>query len=623
MESNDNVRNSAAEVIERTYRDRSTRFADRASRLAKYVHLVSTGRMVTFCAAVGCLVLASSNQAVQTVALVGSGLLLGSCAHLAVLHERLLRRHRYYDELHQINEHSLASMSRRWEQMRLVATEVPEVHAALDEDLDLFGWGSLFHLVCRASTPIGIGTLRDWFLHPAKPSVILKRQQAVAELTPQLELRQELEVRGRILAGSSQAFLDWTAARPWLSRRPWLRRLSIALGIVPSLVVALMLTNLIRPEMGLATVFLAVIANLVFIATFGARFHETFRKASSRHAGVREYVALFDLMAHVPETSDALAEIGQTAADRQHGACVGLRSLRRIMQIGNSHGDTFKTVMYLPLQVFFLWDSHVLAVLERWQRRWRKDARRWFEALGELEALSSLAALAHDNPAWPFPTVDLRAPKGIEASGLAHPLLPEKVRVANDVTVGPPGTFLLVTGSNMSGKTTLLRALGANVVLAQAGAPVSAVSVRMSPLVPATVMQIDDSLVEGVSMFMAALNELKRVVDLARRFSGRSDQTVIYLLDEVLRGTNTLERQIAARKVIGHLLAAGAIGAISSHDLDLAGTEPLAQACTAVHFCESIESDSQGPRMTFDYKMRPGVATSANALKLLKHVGLD
>jgi hypothetical protein len=504
--------------------------------------------------------------------------------------------------------------------MRLTAAEVPDSHATLDEDLDLFGWGSLFHLACRSNTPLGIATLRDWLLHPAQPSVILERQQAVAELSPELELRQELELRGRILAGSPRIFLDWTEGRSWLSGQPWLKGLSIVLGIVPSLLVALMLANLVPPETGMASIFLAVVVNLVFTATFVARIHGIFRKASSGHAGIRHYVALFDLMARMPGESSPLVGLRQTAADQHHGACARLRNLRRVIELS---GLRRVLLLYFPLQVFFLWDFHVLALLERWQRRSRKHARRWFEALGELEALASLAALAHDNPDWPFPTVDAAALEGMEASGLGHPLLPGQLRVANDVTLGPRGTFLWITGPNMSGKTTMLRALGTNIVLAQAGAPVCAVGVRMSPLVLATVIHVDDSLVEGVSMFMAALYRLKPVVDLARRLSARSGQILVCLLDEVMRGTNTQERQIAVRKVLGHLLAEGAIGAISSHDVDLASTQRLEGACTAVHFRESIESGPQGPRMTFDYQMRPGVATSTNALRLLELVGLD
>jgi DNA mismatch repair ATPase MutS len=196
--------------------------------------------------------------------------------------------------------------------------------------------------------------------------------------------------------------------------------------------------------------------------------------------------------------------------------------------------------------------------------------------------------------------------------------------VANDVTLGPPGTFLLVTGSNMSGKSTLLRSLGVNVVLAQAGGPVCATSLSLPPLALATSILVEDSLEDGVSFFMAELLRIRKVVDAASRAEGEG-RTLLYLLDEILRGTNTRERQIAVRRVLSYLLAKGALGAISTHDLELAEIPELAAASEAVHFRESFApgAEREGkPVMTFDYQLRSGVATTANALKLLDLVGL-
>jgi len=196
--------------------------------------------------------------------------------------------------------------------------------------------------------------------------------------------------------------------------------------------------------------------------------------------------------------------------------------------------------------------------------------------------------------------------------------------VANDVTLGPPGTFLLVTGSNMSGKSTLLRSIGVNVVLAQMGGPVCAESLRLPPVTVATSILIEDSLADGVSFFMAELLRIRQVVDAADRAAAEGG-TLLYLLDEILRGTNTRERQIAVRRVLTHLLAKGALGAVSTHDLELAEIPELASAVKPVHFRESFEpgAEREGkPVMTFDYKLRPGVATTANALKLLDLVGL-
>jgi DNA mismatch repair ATPase MutS len=235
-----------------------------------------------------------------------------------------------------------------------------------------------------------------------------------------------------------------------------------------------------------------------------------------------------------------------------------------------------------------------------------------------------LATLHFDHPGWNFPQLD-DGPAGagpcVEAANLAHPLLPPDRAVGNDVVVGPRGTFLLVTGSNMSGKSTLLRALGVNCVLAQMGAPVCGDRLRLPPLTIAASMRVQDSLAQGVSYFMAELHGLKAVVDLAenRRTAGTP---VLYLLDEILQGTNTAERQLAARHIIRRLVDTGAIGAVSTHDLALAGAPELADAAVAVHFTESFTRGPAGPAMHFDYKLRQGVATSTNALKLMEIVGL-
>jgi DNA mismatch repair ATPase MutS len=210
----------------------------------------------------------------------------------------------------------------------------------------------------------------------------------------------------------------------------------------------------------------------------------------------------------------------------------------------------------------------------------------------------------------------------LAARDLGHPLLPAARRVGNDVTVGPAGTFLLVTGSNMSGKSTLLRAIGLNAVLAQAGGPVCAASLRLPPVRLATSILVEDSLASGVSFFLAELLRIKGVVAAAAEAKARG-AVLLYLLDEVLRGTNSVERQIAVRRVLRHLLSRGALGAVSTHDLELAAGAGIAEAARPVHFRETLAPDPDGPRMSFDYRLRPGPATTTNALELLRQVGLD
>ena len=309
-------------------------------------------------------------------------------------------------------------------------------------------------------------------------------------------------------------------------------------------------------------------------------------------------------------------------------AAVELRRLRRLLDASELR---YSPMLHGAVNVVTAWDLHVLAALEGWQSRAPVPApaagsRRWVRS----EALAGFASLLRDEPGWCLPElVDGQGAGGaatgarLEAQALGHPLLAPAECVRNDVTVGPPGSFLLVTGSNMAGKSTLLRAIGANAALALAGAPVCASTMRLPQLSLHTWMRVSDDLEAGLSFFMAELVRLSRVVEAARRAAADpAGPPVLYLLDEILQGTNSAERQVAARRVVHHLLASRAIGAISTHDLTLADTPALAAAARAVHFREQLSDGAQGARMTFDYVLRPGLATSANALKLVELMGL-
>jgi len=260
--------------------------------------------------------------------------------------------------------------------------------------------------------------------------------------------------------------------------------------------------------------------------------------------------------------------------------------------------------------------------LERWKTKHGAALRGWMEALGRADALSTLAALAHAHPDWAFPdaqggTTD--RPPRLEAKALGHPLLPPDDAVRNDVALGPPGNLLLVTGSNMSGKSTLLRAVGANIILAGSGGPVCAEAMTLPIVDLRTSMRIRDSLEEGISYFMAELKRLKAVCDAA---AAADERPVLYLLDEILQGTNTAERQIAARRILHHLLDQHAIGAVTTHDLALVDAADLKERTTLVHFRESLETREGDPPISFDYRLRPGIATSTNALRLMEIMGL-
>jgi DNA mismatch repair ATPase MutS len=288
-----------------------------------------------------------------------------------------------------------------------------------------------------------------------------------------------------------------------------------------------------------------------------------------------------------------------------------MASLARIVGFVDARRNDVFRLFIGPL---LMWDVHGALALDRWRARAGRHVRAWLEAIGEIEALAGLAAFAFEHPEFAWPEAAEEAV--FEAKGLGHPLVGDEKRVGNDVRLPSAGTALVVTGSNMSGKSTLLRAIGVNAVLAYAGAPVCARAMRLGPARVATSMRIEDSLEQGVSHFYAELRRLKRVLDLAHS----AGAPVLFLLDEILHGTNSRERVIGACAVVRELLSRGAYGAVSTHDLGITalGTE-LGGRVENVHFEEQVAADA----MTFDYELRPGIVQSSNALRLMRAVGID
>ncbi len=267
-------------------------------------------------------------------------------------------------------------------------------------------------------------------------------------------------------------------------------------------------------------------------------------------------------------------------------------------------------------EVFILWTPHWALAVEEWRRRSGAVVRRWLTAVGEMEALCSLASHAYENPGDPYPEITA-GPPALEAAGIGHPLIPADRLVRNDVCLGGGDgpRVLVVSGSNMSGKSTMLRTLGVNCVLAQAGAPVRARRLSLSPLSVGASIRLIDSLQEGVSRFYAEILRLRQILDLTE--GGRP---VLFLIDEVLHGTNSHDRRIGAEALVRGLVERGAIGLITTHDLALAEiTGVLGARAANVHFEDHIENG----QIHFDYLMRPGVVRKSNAIELMRQVGLE
>lgn len=610
--------NPAPEVLAaEVYQQRRDTFAAEEKRLALLSFRFSLFRGALFAGFAICLfviLLRAGQPSWGWWAGAGAWLL----AFLAVLpyHDRIIQAQRAQAELRRINEEALLRLDRNWTELPLPVLADPEDEARpLARDLNLFGRASLFHLLGTAHTPPGKATLARWLLDPAPPEEIPRRQGAVAELAPEIELRQQLELSARPMEKvppDIESFLRWAEGEPWILDRPWITWLARALTLVT---VGVLLAVIATP-LPFSVLLLFITINITLSYLLREYTHGTFDHVGAREGAFQLYAQALERIATHPSSSEELRRITSELTLDGKPAHRWMDLLHRRVDLSDVRHSSY---LHLPLQSLLLWDFHVLLLLEKWQRAAGNRVRGWLAALGRFEALSALAGLRYDQPGWAFPTVAM-AEDRFAAKALGHPLIQDAHRVTNDVEAGPQGTFLLVTGSNMSGKSTLLRSIGVNAVLAQAGGPVCAEALRLPPLTLATSILIEDSLAEGVSFFMAELKRIQRIVETADRCHAEG-RTLLYLLDEVLRGTNSVERQVAVRRVVLHLMRQGAIGAVSTHDLQLAEVEDLKPSAIPVHFRETIHPGGDPP-MTFDYRMRPGVATTVNALKLMELVGL-
>ena len=533
-----------------------------------------------------------------TISLVGFGVLV-------VVHGRVIRQKDRAAAAMRFHEHGLARINGTWRDLPFAT----EVNAAPNHpfagDLDLFGKGSLYHFVDRTETRFGRTHLASWLRGGVGtfPADVKSRQDSVKDLKERLVFRENLFALGALLGEQKPdpapmiAWAEGAVAFTFPSFLPILTKL------LPCLTLAAIFFHSQLPKgvwLGL------VILQLVIVAPLRKGVKQVLEAASSREGALTAYGEMLRLVEHEKFDSALLT----TLRDRVQGATVAMGELSTVLAFVDArHNEVFR----LFIAPVLLWEANGAFALEKWRNRHGARVRAWLEALGEIEALCSLASLAFDEPTFSFPSFATTA--RFNAKTLGHPLIAPKNRVSNDILLGDPNPHaLIVTGSNMSGKSTLLRAVGVNAALALAGAPVCAESLDIGECRVATSMRISDSLEGGISHFYAELQKLKLVIDLAR-----GPKPVLFLLDEILHGTNTRERLIGARAVARELVAAGAIGAISTHDLAIGDLEQeLGSRVKNVHFEEQVVDE----KMTFDYKLRDGVVQSSNALRLMKIVGL-
>lgn len=645
---------------EALYEARRAAAVERAAEWAKQSARIGHLRGIAFLTflVTGGIYLADGNQLFLGIAV----LALGAFFFLVRRHDVVFAAEESETRHALLNAHALARVTATW-QFLPQGKHVPELTGhPYASDLDLFGPGSLYQRISVAHTRYGKTKLTSWLLEPAARADIAPRQDAVRELAPLLDFRQRFEAEGLALGQRKSAagevavdegpdpapLITWVKAGTLL---PGGALLQVASFLVPLANIAGLIATFrfgMHPVSWLAPFLLGLgllqLARRATAETFGAV--STTEGAFLRYGGM--LARLEGLEAESSWLRARTQELLHGVEGRNEGAAAAAQRetpsqvMARFRSLVGWFDLRHNGMVYPFINALLLWDIHCTRALHSWRAGAASGIERWFEIIGEFEALSSLAGLLHDDPAASLPAVVAEGP--LSAASLGHPLLDPRRRVQNPMPAIRRGEGLLITGSNMSGKSTFLRSLGINVVLALSGGPVIARDLTLPWCKLGTSIRIADSLASGVSHFYAEINKLKSALDQA---SG--DAPLVFLLDEILHGTNSRERQIGARWVLAELLSRGALGIVTTHDMELCRlTPPLMERVQQFHFREDLEgggtprtdalaegtagvnaaelpqsSDSAPQRMTFDYTLRPGPVASGNALRLMRSAGLD
>lgn len=526
---------------------------------------------------------------------------------LVALHQRTRRAERRVARAVRFYELGMARLDHAFAGKGIAGDRFADAVHPYAPDLDLFGRGSLFELLCTARTQIGEETLARWLLAPAPAAEVRRRQEAVEDLRGRLDLRETIALLGEDVRGvvDPAALVAWAESPPW-QPRPFERALAI---VLPALTcVALAAWDL--EWAGPVPVIVATVAQVAFALRLRPKVLPVLRHAAQPAVHL---ALLADLLGELERTSFAAPSL---VAIQGALASAGEPPSRRIARLQRRINllDAHRNQVFALISFVLLWRTNFALAIEAWRAESGPVVPRWLAAIGELEALLALASHAFEHPADPFPEL-VDGPPRIDAAGLGHPLLAEERCVRNDLRLDDTCRVLIVSGSNMSGKSTLLRAVGVNVVLALAGAPVRARRLVLTPLAVGAAIRIVDSLQDGTSRFYAEVKRLSQIVEL-----GRGALPLLFLLDEILSGTNSHDRAIGAEAIVKTLAAGGALGLVTTHDLALARiVDGLGAPAANVHFEDHLEDG----RMCFDYAMRPGVVKKSNALALMRAVGLE
>ncbi len=594
-------------MAERKYNELQEKYQAMIVGQTHIINLISNIRLVVFLigTVVGIYFIVKKNYGLLVWDLV---IMLVLFIPLILLHDYYFNKRKYSIVLHKINEDSLKRIHGEWNTFTDDGEEFLDDSHNYSQDLDIFGKGSLFQFINTAITYLGRLKLRDFLLSPTRSTEeITNRQGAVIELAQKLDWRQKYMAEGMLesIMHDPQALFLWVNRIERFYRNP---RVIFIFRLMPIITIIIGILTFISPEPKYYSFISALVIQFVILKINTNQRGYILGVAYKFMQNIKAYYKMLSLVEqeeynsqHLQELKNRLTSQGQTAGEQ-------IRKLEKIVEaIANRYNQ-----LYIFFNILFLLDYQFVFALERWKEKSGSNLQDWLDIIGEFEALSSLAVLQHDYPEWATPIFSDNGPI-FTAEEMGHPLLMNS-GVANNLKFEHPESILLITGSNMSGKSTLLRTVGINLVLAYAGGNVCAKMFKCSIMDIYTCMRVNDNLEKNISSFYAELLRIKMIVKAVEE-----GQTIFFLLDEIFKGTNSIDRHTGAKVLIKKLSKANLLGLVSTHDLELGDLEKESNKIKNYHFQEYYVKNE----ICFDYKLRLGVSNTRNAAFLMKMAGIE
>ncbi|MBU3142570.1 MutS family DNA mismatch repair protein [Clostridium sp. CF012] len=529
---------------------------------------------------------------------------------LAIKHIKIKHNKIRCSILSEINENCIKRLDNNWKDFADNGEDFSDENHNYTKDLDIFGESSLFQWINTCTTYFGRKKLKDTLSAPIYSiEQIHKRQTALKELANNIGWTQRLQAEAILSENKNhdpKELFQWAEDSNEFFLKSWV---IATIRILPIITISIFLASLIFSKVSYKIGLLSIVLHIILLAL---GYKPTSKDLNTVHQYKNTILIYNNLLLHIENkafSSEYLIKLKEKLINSQ-GLTASFQ-IKKLVNLVNLISDR-SNMYYIPINILTLWDYQCLINLQRFKKASGASLKSWLEVIGEMEALNSLGAIAYEHSDWAMPKFQAESPI-FKAKKLGHPLLGSK-RVYNDVLIEKSQNILLITGSNMSGKSTLLRTTGINLVLAYAGAPVCADDFYCSIMDIYTCMRTSDNLEKNISSFYAELLRIKKLVSATE-----NKAPIFFLLDEIFKGTNSIDRHTGAKVLVSKLSNENALGFVSTHDLELGEIQNTNVKVKNYHLKEYYKDD----KLYFDYKLRPGVSTTRNALYLMKMAGLE